>query len=123
MLGWCALARKAQLSPDVARAIDSIVNAMPRYKRLVDDLIDATRIHAGSLHLDLAPVTLDLPVLAAIEAVKPVADAQQLQLRYTCPAPSPVVNGDASRLQQIASNLLVNAVKFTPDGKSIDVTN
>jgi signal transduction histidine kinase len=122
MLGWCALARKRELSPDVARAIDTIERNARVQARLVDDLLDATRMQTGSLHLELAPVALDAPVLAALEALRPIAEAKRLQFQYSCESPPPVVLGDASRLQQIASNLLVNAVKFTPDGKSIAVT-
>src|SRR6202007_207062 len=64
---------------------------------------------------------LDVPVLAAIEGVRPSAEAKRLQIRYKCADQIPTVTGDSSRLQQIASNLLVNAVKFTTEGKTIDV--
>jgi signal transduction histidine kinase/ActR/RegA family two-component response regulator len=121
MLGWCAIARKGPLAEDVARAIDTIERNARVQTRLVDDLLDATRMQAGSLELDLAPIALDGPVLAAIEGVKPAAEEKKLQLRYTCTTPPPVVMGDSRRLQQIASNLLVNAVKFTPEGKAIQV--
>ena len=122
MLGWCSIARKGELPADVARAIDTIERNARIQTRLVDDLLDATRMQAGSLHLELGPVALDVPVLAAIEGVGPSAESKRLRIRYTCAEPAPIVIGDASRLQQIASNLLVNAVKFTPEGKSIDVT-
>ena len=121
MLGWCAIARKSELSADVARAVETIERNAQIQTRLVDDLLDAARMQAGTLDLELAPVMLDAPVLAAIEGVRPAAEAKRLQLRYSCTTPAPVVVGDASRLQQIASNLLVNAVKFTPEGKSIEI--
>jgi signal transduction histidine kinase len=122
MLGWCSIARRGELPADVARAIDTIERNARIQTRLVDDLLDATRMQAGSLHLELGPVALDVPVRAAIEGVGPSAEAKRLRIRYTCAEPAPIVIGDASRLQQIASNLLVNAVKFTPEGRSIDVT-
>ena len=122
MLGWCAIARKGPLSADATRAIDTIERNARVQTRLVDDLLDATRMQAGSLHLELALVALDAPVLAALEGVKPAAEEKKIQLRYSCATPAPIVMGDASRLQQIASNLLVNAVKFTPEGKAIRVT-
>ena len=122
MLGWCAIARKSVLSADVARAIDTIERNARTQSRLVDDLLDATRMQAGSLHLDLVPVSLDLPIRAAIEDVRPAADAKQLSIRFACAGRAPMVTGDASRLQQIASNLVVNAVKFTPQGRAIDVS-
>lgn len=122
ILGWCALARRGELPADAARAIDTIERNARVQTRLVDDLLDATRMQAGTLELDLTPVPLDGPVLAALEGVKPSASAKELQLRYTCTGASPIVQGDARRLQQIASNLLVNAVKFTPEGMAVDVT-
>lgn len=121
MLGWCAVARKRELPEELTRAFDTIERNARMQTRLVDDLLDATRMQAGSLHLELSAVALDGPVLSAIEGVKPAAEAKKLQLLYTCTAPAPVVMGDASRLQQIASNLLVNAVKFTPEGQTIRV--
>jgi len=121
MLGWCAIARRGELSADVAKAIDTIERNARVQTRLVDDLLDATRMQAGSLHLELAPVALDGPVLAAIEGVRPAAEAKRLTIRYTGSDLIPIVTGDSSRLQQIASNLLVNAVKFTDEGKAIDV--
>jgi len=122
MLGWCAVARKGELSADLARAIDTIERNARVQTRLVDDLLDASRMQAGSLYLELAPVALDIPVLAAMDGVRPAAEAKNLRVRYACTTPAPVVIGDPSRLQQIASNLLVNAVKFTPEGKAINVT-
>ena len=122
MLGWCAIARKVNASADVARALETIERNARVQSRLVDDLLDATRMQAGSLHLELAPVALDGPVAAAIEGIRPSAEAKRLQLQYHCAEPVPVVIGDANRMQQIASNLLVNAVKFTPEGKAITVT-
>jgi signal transduction histidine kinase/CheY-like chemotaxis protein len=121
MLGWCAIARKGELPADIEKAIDTIERNARLQSRLVDDLLDATRLQAGSLHLDLAPVALDVPVLAAIEGVRPSAETKRLQIRYKCADHIPTVTGDSSRLQQIASNLLVNAVKFTTAGKTIDV--
>jgi CheY-like chemotaxis protein len=122
MLGWCAIARTGNLSAEVNRAIDTIERNARVQTRLVDDLLDATRMQANSLHLELVPVALDVPVLAAIDGVRPAAEAKQLSIRYDCVEPVPVVIADASRLQQIASNLLVNAVKFTPHGKTVTVS-
>lgn len=122
MLGWCALARREATTPGLMRAIDTIERNARKQTRLVDDLLDATSMQAGSLHLDVAPVALDGPVLAAIEDVRPSAEAKGLRLRFSGPTPAPVVSGDASRLEQIASNLLVNAVKFSREGTAIDVT-
>lgn len=122
ILGWCAILRKADTGTDPRRAVDTIERNARVQTRLVDDLLDATRMQTGSLPLDTAPVSLDACVVAALEAVRPAADAKPVTLRYDAPASALVVMGDASRLQQIASNLLVNAVKFTPEGRSVQVT-
>lgn len=121
ILGWCTLARKGEVSPEITRAIDTIERNARLQTRLVDDLLDATRMQGGTLQLELTPVALEAPVVAALDSVKPSVAAKRLQLRYSCTAPGPVVLGDARRLQQIAANLLVNAVKFTPEGKSIAI--
>ena len=84
MLGWCTIARQRELTADVARAIDTIERNARVQARLVDDLLDATRMQAGSLHVERAPVALDVPVLAALDAIGPTAAAQRVQLRYEC---------------------------------------
>src|SRR5262249_53542731 len=89
--------------------------------RLVEDLLDVSRLRAGSLHLDHAPVALESPVRAAIESVQPTANTKQIAIEYSGNATWPVVMGDAGRLQQVAANLLVNAVKFTPPGGRVRV--
>ena len=122
ILGWCTILQQKGTAPaDAGRAIDVIERNARAQTRLVDDLLDATRIQAGTLQLDLGPVQLDGPVRSAIEAVRPNAEAKGLSLRLRCEGDPPVVVGDAGRLQQVVCNLLVNAVKFTPSGGSIEV--
>ena len=120
--GWCSILRKARTPAESERAIDTIERNARVQTRLVDDLLDATRMQAGTLHLELTPVALDGPVTTAIEAVRPSAEAGQVKIHFACESPVPTVVGDASRLRQIVSNLLVNAVKFTPPGKAVHVT-
>ncbi|MGE3507470.1 MAG: ATP-binding protein [Vicinamibacterales bacterium] len=122
ILGWCSILRNGEAAPDAGRAVATIERNARVQARLVDDLLDATRMQAGTLHLDMKPLSLDGPVAAAIEGVRPAADAKRIAIAYDCADPAPVVVGDANRLQQIAANLLVNAVKFTPDGKRITVS-
>ncbi len=122
ILGWCAILQSGRSTATTERALDVIERNARMQARLVDDLLDATRMQAGSLLLDTAPVALDAPIAAAIEGVRPAADAKQITIRFACTEPAPTVIGDASRLQQVASNLLVNAVKFTPDGRTVRVS-
>lgn len=122
VLGWCALARlRGEDRAELDRALDTIERNTRVQVRLVDDLLDVTRLQAGSLHLDVEPILFEGPILAAIDAVRPAADAKQVALEYAVTSGSRVVMGDAARLQQVASNLLVNAVKFTHPGGRIDV--
>jgi signal transduction histidine kinase len=90
--------------------------------RIVEDMLDVSRIITGKLLLKLVPIDL-LPVIdAAIDAVVPAAEAKGIKILNHIDSPNLIVNGDAERLQQVAWNLLSNAVKFTPDGGKVDVS-
>ena len=95
---------------------------MGHLRRMIDDLLDVSRIDRGKLDLHRDRIAVDAVVAAAIETVKPSMDAkaQRLVVRY---APEPVfVNGDLVRLSQVLSNILHNASKFTPAGGAVEVT-
>jgi signal transduction histidine kinase/ActR/RegA family two-component response regulator len=128
ILGWCnvlKIQREQPASSEEAQ-IGSIVDAIERnarlQARLVDDLLDMTRIQAGSLRLETERVALDVPVRAAIESLGPSLDEKSIRLSFACEGEPPVVVGDGGRLQQIAANLIGNAVKFTAAGGTIDVS-
>jgi signal transduction histidine kinase/ActR/RegA family two-component response regulator len=122
VLGWCAVLRNMfDLRDERERALDTIERNARAQARLIDDLLDVTRLQGGALHLDFDDVPLDAPVRAALQSVQPAADAKSIKVEVHC-EPQSTVRGDAGRIQQIASNLLVNAVKFTPAGGSITVT-
>jgi signal transduction histidine kinase len=105
----------------VDRAAKAIKRNVDHQTRLIDDLLDTSRIVSGKLTIERRVVNLADTVLAALDAARPVAAAKQIDLRFTPGDPSTMVIGDAGRLQQLVSNLLSNAVKFTPDGGSITV--
>src|SRR3954469_6185149 len=105
----------------VERASKAIKRNVDHQTRLIDDLLDTSRIVSGKLTLERRVVNLADIVLGALEASRPVAAAKQIELRFTPVDPATMVIGDAGRLQQLVSNLLANAVKFTPDGGSIAV--
>lgn len=115
------LASERTARGEAERAAATIERNARMQARLVDDLLDATRIQAGSLHLESSPLLLDGPVRAAIEAVRPAAEQRGIEIALACEGDPPLVVGDASRLQQIASNLLVNAVKFSDVGGRVSV--
>ncbi|HEX6240604.1 MAG TPA: ATP-binding protein [Polyangiales bacterium] len=121
ILGWCGVARNAlERDESVARALEVIERNAKTQTRLVDDLLDVTRMQAGTLHLEPAAVDLGQPVKAALQSVRPQADAKHIQIELDCGEPLYVV-GDAGRLQQVATNLLTNAVKFTPQGGCVQL--
>jgi signal transduction histidine kinase/ActR/RegA family two-component response regulator len=123
ILGWCTLLRlKRDDRAEIDRAIETIERNAQAQTRLVDDLLDVNRMQAGALYLDFAPVRLDVPVRAALDGIRPAADAKSLSIELCCGSDPPVVAGDAGRLRQIAANLLMNAVKFTPAGGTIKVS-
>jgi signal transduction histidine kinase/ActR/RegA family two-component response regulator len=123
ILGWCAVLRNAVDSrSERERALDTIERNARTQARLIDDLLDMTRLQAGALHLAFETVALDVPVRAAIQGVKPAADAKGVTIDLASSAAPPHVRGDVDRLQQVAANLLVNAVKFTPAGGKVTVT-
>jgi signal transduction histidine kinase len=89
--------------------------------RLIEDLLDFSRIASGQLRLDFRSVSLASLVEAAVELIRPQAEAKGIQLRLAIDTSSASAEGDPDRLLQVASNLLDNAVKFTPSGGSVDV--
>src|SRR3954470_7116346 len=105
----------------IERAAKAIKRNVDHQTRLIDDLLDTSRIVSGKLTLERRVVNLADIVLGALEASRPVAAAKQIELRFTPVDPATMVIGDAGRLQQLVSNLLANAVKFTPEGGAIIV--
>jgi CheY-like chemotaxis protein/nitrogen-specific signal transduction histidine kinase len=105
--------------PAVLRAIAGIRSGIEQQVRLIDDLLDATRIMSGKLSLVMQPTALLSIVNAAIGSVRAAAAAKQITIESAWGPGSDVITGDADRLQQIFWNLLSNAVKFTPAGGRI----
>jgi len=90
--------------------------------RLVDDLLDVSRISRGKVRLRFEPVELSAVLHGAVETSQPIVDAQRHDLRISQPMQPVVVNGDAARLVQVVANLINNAAKFQEAGGKIDVT-
>jgi CheY-like chemotaxis protein/anti-sigma regulatory factor (Ser/Thr protein kinase) len=112
-----------QLPPNRARhAIATIERNAAALAHIIDDLLDVSRIVAGTFRLAPQPVDLVAVAQAALDAVRPVAATKNVQLAFS-PNLEPLepVNGDADRLQQVIWNLLSNAIKFTPEGGRVSV--
>ena len=122
IMGWAHMMRLGKLTPaNTERAVETIYRNAKSQSQLVADLLDVSRIISGKLRLDVRTVDLLYIVNAAIDSVRPAAEAKSIRL-FTMldPAAGPI-SGDGDRLQQIVWNLLTNAVKFTPKGGRIQV--
>lgn len=122
MLGWVRMLRTGRLEPaQHARALETIERNTRLQSQLINDLLDVSRIVAGKLQLDSQAVDLLAVVDDTVESLRRDAEARGLVLETSLdPATAPVL-GDATRLQQVAGNLLSNAMKFTSAGGRITV--
>jgi CheY-like chemotaxis protein/nitrogen-specific signal transduction histidine kinase len=117
ILGWTRILRTKQVSSDrMAHGLEVIERNVLSQTRLIEDLLDVSRIITGKIRLSIRPVTLSSIVDAAIEAMRPAADAKEIRIEF---APAVAAGedeaiGDPDRLQQIVWNLVSNAIKFTP---------
>jgi signal transduction histidine kinase/CheY-like chemotaxis protein len=123
ILGWTRLLRTGALpAGERDRALEKVERNAHAQARLVEDLLEVSRIASGKLRLELRPVDLAAIIHAAVESIRPAAEARRLTLETTgLDRPLPSV-GDPDRLQQVIWNLLSNAVKFTPAGGHVWVT-
>ncbi|HEX6157763.1 MAG TPA: ATP-binding protein [Burkholderiales bacterium] len=121
--GWSHLmATSKPLEPQlIDRAAKAIKRNVDHQTRLIDDLLDTSRIVSGKLTIERRAVNLVEIVLAALDAARPGAAAKEIDLRFTPDDANIMVVGDGGRMQQLASNLLSNAVKFTPERGAIAV--
>lgn len=124
ILGWSKLLRTQKvINPGmVERALEVIERNAVAQTRVVEDILDVSKIIQGKLRLQVAPVNLSTVIHAAVEVVYPAAAAKSIAIQITLdPLIEPVL-GDANRLQQVIWNLLSNAVRFTPLGGQIEIT-
>ena len=108
-------------SPLAARALATISRAVQTQSRIVDDLLDLSRLRTGKLALRLSAVDVVGLVQAALDAASADAHAAEISIHLSCEVPAMLVHGDSSRINQIVWNLLSNAVKFTPANGRIEV--
>ncbi len=122
ILGWATLLRDAASDPEeLKQGLEAIERNARTQCRLIDDLLDMSRIISGMLRLEVRPLDLRTIVADSIESVSPAAQAKHIAIRRKFDDDAAIVSGDAARLQQVIWNLLANAIKFTPRGGEIDV--
>jgi signal transduction histidine kinase/ActR/RegA family two-component response regulator len=122
ILGWVKLMRQRAVDPPtLQRGLETIERNARAQAQIVEDLLDISRVIVGKLRLERRPVSVRTVLETAADAVRAAADAKSIVMKTAFPAHTVVVSGDPHRLQQVAWNLLSNAVAFTPEGGSVTV--
>ena len=122
LLGWSSVLREAKRDEKVLnQGLEAIDRNARVQAQLIDDLLDVSRIVSGKLNLDVRPLDISSVTRAAINVVRPAADAKGIALDYWAEPGLGAISADSARLQQIIWNLLSNAVKFTPQSGKISV--
>ncbi len=122
ILGWIRMLRSGHLGEEKReRALETIERNARIQVQLVEDLLDFNRVITGRLRLSLAPLEPTHVLEAAVDVIRPAAEAKNVRLQVLLDPDAGTVNGDAERLQQVVWNLLSNAVKFTPKGGRVYV--
>jgi PAS domain S-box-containing protein len=122
ILGWARMLEGGTLESEMAaRAIETIKRNAKAQAQIIDDILDVSRIITGNLYLELNPIELESVLEAAVNVVRPTAEAKGIQIDLDFGQEPIAVSGDANRLQQVFWNLLSNAVKFTPAGGKVTV--
>jgi signal transduction histidine kinase/DNA-binding response OmpR family regulator len=121
ILGWTQLLKMESLKADVAHGLDVIDRNARAQTKLIEDLLDVSRITTGKLRLNMRRSTFGPVVQAAVDAARPAADAKQVRIDVKLADDEIPVSIDPDRIQQVVWNLLTNAVKFTPAGGQITV--
>jgi two-component system, chemotaxis family, CheB/CheR fusion protein len=122
MLGWVRILRTHRLNPAAtARALEVIERNTLLQVRLIEDLLDVSRIVSGTLHVEVRPVAVAPTVKATLAMMQLAAEAKGVRLESAVDEKAGLVLADPARLQQIVSNLVSNSIKFTPSGRRVEV--
>ncbi|MDX2165769.1 MAG: CHASE3 domain-containing protein [Deltaproteobacteria bacterium] len=121
IVGWLAMLRRGLEGAQLTRALDTIERNVHQQAQLINDLLDVSRIISGKLSIDDEPIDLAAVMHMAIDNARPAAGNKSVRLDASVGALTGSVRGDVKRLLQVVTNLLNNAVKFTPGGGRIDV--
>jgi len=122
ILGWVQFLRTGAFDEEELReALQTIESSARLQARLIDDMLDVSRIVLGKFHVDLRPTKISEVVRAAITTAMPVASDRGVRLTCEVEDRETLVAADANRMQQVIGNILSNAIKFTPSGRSVDL--
>jgi signal transduction histidine kinase len=121
ILGWTSLLRMEDLGQDVSHGVEVIERNAKAQAKLIEDMLDVSRVTTGKLKLNRRPMNLSTVVLAAVESVRLDAESHEISIATAVGSGNDELIGDPDRLQQVIWNLVSNAVKFTPRNGHVDV--
>jgi signal transduction histidine kinase len=122
ILGWVQFLRTGHFDEqELAEALGTIESSARLQARLIDDMLDVSRMILGKFQVDLQPTRISEIVEAALTTARPMAAENDVQLTWEIDDRDALVDADPSRIQQVIHNLLTNAIKFTPAGKHVDL--
>lgn len=123
VLGWAQILRRGvKEATELQKGLEAIERSARVQSQLIGDLLDTSRITSGKVRLDVQPLAPITFIDAAIETLRPAADAKGIHLLSLLDPAAGPISGDPARLQQVMWNLLANAIKFTPKGGKVQVT-
>jgi signal transduction histidine kinase/DNA-binding response OmpR family regulator len=122
ILGWSELLKRRHTPADIDRGLEVIQRSVRSQMKLIEDLLDVSRINNGKLKVQMKDVRLQQIVTASVESIKPTADARNISVDTVFQDAHDEIFGDPDRLHQVICNLLGNAVKFSPANSRIGVT-
>ena len=122
ILGWSKILLTKTVDDTTRQnALETIERSARLQTKLINDLVDSARVASGKLRLEFHPTNLCEVVRTAYQAQKPAADTHGLEFTFETDCGEVIVFGDAGRLQQVFTNLISNAIKFTPDGGHVSI--
>lgn len=121
IMAWIHMLRMPRGAAELPKGLDVMERNAQALIRIIDDLLDMSRIVSGTLRLDMRPVDIDAIIRAAVETLAPAATGRRQQVTLQLAPSLPPLRGDAARLQQVVWNLLSNAIKFSPEGSQVSI--
>jgi PAS domain S-box-containing protein len=122
IIGWVQFLRTGGYAPEeLEEALSTIESSGRLQARLIDDMLDVSRIVLGKFQVDLRPTRMAEIVEAALTTARPLAQEHEVKLTSEIEERESYVQADAARMQQVIGNILANAIKFTPSGRAVDL--